>query len=129
MKDRRNGSLPLACRLIYCDADQRHEIDRFAIEIDKSRRSRPIAFQQSNQYGGSTRDEGIDQVLACFDQDVSDRSRRDFAVVCSLLRLGMRPSDIWSHVENRSKFASRGYSYFETTLSNALEATAHNRGA
>ena len=121
MKNVRNGGLPLACRLVHCDRDRRFEINRFAIvtsgqfqrSVHEQRKTRCICTN-----GGS-----VKEVLGWLDQEVRDRSRRDFRVVCSLLRLGVRPSEIWSHVEHRSKFASRGYAYFETTLNNALEAT------
>lgn len=126
MKDGRNGSPPRACRLLYCDADRRCEIDHFAINVNCQ--SRQIGDERSNGPGVTSSDGSIQQVLACLDKEVSDRSRRDFAVVCSLLRLGMGPPEIWSHVANRSKFVTRGYDYFKTTVNNALEATAHNRG-
>jgi hypothetical protein len=50
-----------------------------------------------------------------------DRSRRDFAVVCGLLRLGLSPEEIWSLVANQSKFATAGRRYFDRTIANALQ--------
>lgn len=120
MKDKQNGSPPLACQLIHCDPGRRFEIDR--IVIDTSRRSQRIVRERRDCCCICANDGSVQKVLACLDHDVRDRSRRDFRVVCSLLRLGVRPNEIWSHVGHRSKFASRGYGYFETTLDSALKA-------
>ena len=48
-----------------------------------------------------------------------DRSRRDFAIVCDLLRLGLTREQIWPLVRGSSKFESNGRKYFELTIANA----------
>jgi len=120
MKDVRNGSRALECRLVHCDRDRRFDIDRFVIETNT--RFQRFVHERRETWCVCTNDESVQKTLACLDHDVRDRSRRDFRVVCSLLRLGVRPTEIWSHVGHRSKFASRGYGYFETTLGSALKA-------
>lgn len=54
------------------------------------------------------------------DLPVKDRSRRDFAIVCQLLRLGVQPEAICQLVEGHSKFTTPGY--LRTTLANAVRA-------
>lgn len=51
----------------------------------------------------------------------TDRSKRDYAVVCELIRLGFRETDIWSLVSNKSKFATDGWRYFVLTYRNASQ--------
>jgi hypothetical protein len=48
-----------------------------------------------------------------------DRSRRDFAIVCDLLRLGLAREEIWELVSDTSKFESGGRPYFDLTFTNA----------
>jgi len=48
-----------------------------------------------------------------------DRSRRDFAIVCDLLRMGLTQEEIWSLVDGSSKFESNGRPYFDVTIANA----------
>ena len=48
-----------------------------------------------------------------------DRSRRDFAIVCDLLRLGLAKEEIWQLVSGSSKFESAGRPYFDLTITNA----------
>ena len=64
------------------------------------------------------RAEAID-LVSRLDRDSPDRSRRDFAIVCDLLRLGLAKEQIWDLVSDKSKFESNGRSYFEVTFANA----------
>jgi hypothetical protein len=48
-----------------------------------------------------------------------DRSRRDFAIVCELLRLGITSEEIWELVAGSSKFQSAGRPYFDLTIASA----------
>jgi hypothetical protein len=48
-----------------------------------------------------------------------DRSRRDFAITCDLLRLGLTGEEIWPLVCGSSKFESNGRPYFDVTIANA----------
>ena len=52
----------------------------------------------------------------------TDRSKRDYAIVCELIRVGLCELDIWSLVHQRSKFATDGWRYFVTTFNNASKA-------
>ena len=45
--------------------------------------------------------------------------RRDFAIVCALLRLGLSKDEIWPLVSDTSKFESNGWPYFDRTVTNA----------
>ncbi len=60
----------------------------------------------------------IRSLIGFLDRPVSDRSRRDFGIVCHLLRLGLSPGTIAVLVTGRSKFTSENYT--EVTIANAL---------
>jgi uncharacterized protein YaiE (UPF0345 family) len=51
-----------------------------------------------------------------------DRSRRDFAVVCDMLRLGLSTEEIWMVVADKSKFEANGRAYFDLTIANATRS-------
>ena len=61
----------------------------------------------------------IAELVGRLEMPTRDRSRRDFAVVCDLLRLGLAKEDIWQLVSASSKFESAGRSYFDLTITNA----------
>jgi hypothetical protein len=61
------------------------------------------------------------RIVNLLEANVRDRSRRDFRVVCELVRLGMNADEIWALVASQSKFATNGIAYFRTTLRNAIE--------
>jgi hypothetical protein len=52
------------------------------------------------------------------DRPCRDRSRRDFAILCDLLRLGLSRDEIWPLVSSLSKFESDG----QPTVISAPEA-------
>lgn len=111
-------AVPLPCELLDCESQRRYPIARFERQHDHSavRGSvgPPIVSDMDHRTG-----QRIQGLLRHLDQDVADRSRRDFAVVCGLLRLGLRPEQIRPLVEGRSKFAGHE-AYYETTLQNAI---------
>ena len=55
----------------------------------------------------------------------TDRSKRDYAIVCELIRMGFRETDIWSLVHEKSKFATDGWRYFVTTFRSASREIAN----
>ena len=59
-------------------------------------------------------------LVSRLDRATTDRSKRDYAIVCELIRLGLRELDIWSLVHRKSKFATDGWRYFVVTYRNAL---------
>ena len=63
----------------------------------------------------------IQNLVARLDTEVSDRSRRDFAVVCGLLRQGVGLEEVGRLVEGKSKFQNNP-KYLAQTLMNALRA-------
>jgi hypothetical protein len=60
------------------------------------------------------------KLLERLDRPVADRSRRDFAIVCQLLRLGVTPAAISQLVDGHSKFTTSGYT--QSTVTNAVRA-------
>jgi hypothetical protein len=125
-KDARNGREPLPCTLLACDSNLRYPLEAFSPWIDAAeaesrpkssiRSSRSAAAFQSvalNRYAEAT------DLVSRLDRPSPDRSRRDFAVVCDLLRLGLTREEIWPLVCQSSKFESNGRPYFEVTVTNA----------
>ena len=125
-KDARNGRSPLPCTLLACDAKLRYPWSAFSrwVEIaeceEHSRQAcRPLdAADTGPSRTLDERGEAMDLVRR-LDRESPDRSRRDFAIVCDLVRLGLRKEQIWDLVSDKSKFESNGRSYFEVTFANA----------
>jgi hypothetical protein len=61
------------------------------------------------------------------DKPCRDGSRRDFAVVCDLLRLGLTREEIWPIVCSSSKFEANGRPYFDVTITNAERTVPPHR--
>jgi hypothetical protein len=75
-------------------------------------------------YQDSRRIQGLVRYL---DREVKDRSRRDFAVLASLVELGLSRAEIWRLVQGRSKFATHGEAYFHVTFENVLNKLGDTR--
>ena len=126
-KDARSGRRPVLCALCACQPQLRYPLGAFS--------------QWMAQEGGVAREEmlrissqtpielTVAEILAEHPEAVEltrrlgkpshDRSRRDFAIVCDLLRLGLSKEEIWVLVSSTSKFESSGWPYFECTVKNA----------
>ena len=125
VKDYRNGKNPEPCVLVYCDPKRQYPIGTFRPWFEKA--SKPNAVRASTRREEPIRrfvaDDGdVATALSRLDDEVSDRSRRDFGVVCQLLRLGHDPEAIWRLVHDRSKFATSGREYFDVTIKNAIRS-------
>jgi hypothetical protein len=126
-KDARNGRAPLPCTLGTCDPSVRYPLEAFFrwFELAESDRETMSPSDSSSPPSSCSLDvplAGRNEVLdlvSRLDRPSPDRSRRDFAIVCDLLRLGLAKEDIWGLVSGRSKFESNGRSYFDVTISNA----------
>ena len=117
-------SVPLPCELLVCEAQRRYSIAKFeglqgALEAHAL--AEPVSL---GCIDGRTRLR-IEGLLRHLDREVTDRSRRDFAVACGLLRFGLSPEQIRPLVAGRSKFAGND-AYFETTVQNALRQLGMN---
>jgi len=66
----------------------------------------------------------IEGILRLLDQEVEDRSKRDFGAVMMLLKLHVLPDEIAQLVEGRSKFQDNPQ-YLAKTIQNALKAMEH----
>ena len=64
----------------------------------------------------------IHDLVRRLDVHVTDRSARDFAIMCALLRRGLLESEIYGLVIDRSKFGTNGDDYFRHTFDNAKRA-------
>jgi hypothetical protein len=126
-KDARNGKPTRPCILLVCQPEVRYPLDAFYRWLEQSRleqRQQPMPSVPVRQRSGRSKTflarsiEATDLVRQ-LDRPSRDRSRRDFAVVCDLLRLGLAREEIWPLVCDSSKFASNGRAYFDVTIANA----------
>ena len=117
VKDARNATAPSRCDLVQCLPGCRVAVEQFPQlgrnAADDNIQSTPAAPKPVDRY---------EQILHRLDVPATDRSRRDFGVICELLRAGLAPAEIWRQVAGRSKFATNGYAYFLTTIGNARDA-------
>ena len=112
-------SVPIPCTLLVCEPDRQYPIslfERWRTEPEVERTESPAV---SDSFYGHRHTRRIQGLLRHLDKEVTDRSRRDFAVVCGLLRLGLSPDEIRPLVGGHSKFADNE-SYVETTIANAV---------
>ena len=127
-KNVRNGEHPRPCALCTCNSQLRYPLEMFSRWIAPAEQERcgkmPTMFRPalparlSAEVGFSNRAEAV--ALAWqLKKPSRDRSRRDFAVVCELLRLGITREEIWELVAASSKFQSAGRPYFDLTIANA----------
>jgi hypothetical protein len=127
VKDLRNGKTPVACVLVHCDRERKYPLSTFrpwfeaATEKEPAKLPTSPAFRRHRHLGQS---QNVEAIIRQLDDDATDRSRRDFAVICELLRAGLDSESIWQVVQGRSKFAARGREYFDVTIRNALRHLA-----
>ena len=126
-KDARNGRAPRPCTLDVCDADLRYPLEAFSPWFEQAERnllekklgvSSPATAGVSPEQAHS-RHAQIAELVCRLHAPSRDRSRRDFAIVCDLLRLGLAKEEIWELVSGSSKFESAGRPYFDLTITNA----------
>lgn len=122
-KDVRNGRPPQQCTLLTCQPEVRYPVAAFSRWIEqKRRRMRSTSPQSAIQVSAEdflARNVEAAALVHQLDKPTRDRSRRDFAIVCDLLRLGLTADEIWPLVAGSSKFDSNGRPYFDVTIANA----------
>ena len=113
-----NGKSPERCRIAwYSETIYSNEIFRPWFE-QAATTSPPPSFEQAElpQLDTNAR---IDEIVSSLDFHTTDRSKRDFRVICELLRLGVTDeATLWRLVGEKSKFRGRSR-YFATTVRNA----------
>ena len=122
MKDVRCGASPRPCLLVHCDGRLRYPLSMFA-RWQARARPRPT-LELNDGAAAPTSDVRVERLVAAPDVQVRDRSGRDFAIVCELLRLGLSAKQIWPLVRTKSKFRTRGRQYFTRTVYNAAFYTS-----
>lgn len=118
---------PKPCRIVSMRAELSHSLSALKIWCDQE----PICQSEfeististvSSREMASNHDVGdvrrIRGLIAWLDRPVKDRSRRDFGVVCQLLRLGLAPGAVCQLVDGHSKFTSTRYT--NLTVKNAM---------
>ena len=117
---------PVSCEIVRASSATVSLRD-FESRFDKANRMKPKTARRAAvidlpSTALPATDARIRKLLATLDQPATDRSRRDFAVVCQLLRYGISPQEISILVAGQSKFVNR--SYTETTIRNAISSVA-----
>jgi len=125
MKGFRIGIAPVGCCLLRCERMRHYPMSIFARWLDAATTPEfaTAALARPRQIATPLWDR-IRDVARRLDEETADRSRRDFGVVCQLLRLGCTTEEVWQLVHDRSKFETHGAAYFRTTLSNARRSMA-----
>jgi len=127
-KDAQNGRPARPCTLYACQPNVRHSLKAFSRWITLARREqrRPPLCPVSAGSATLVLPEAalalqakVMDIVRNLDNPSPDRSRRDFAIVCDLLRLGLTREEIWPLVASGSKFESNGRPYFDITIANA----------
>jgi hypothetical protein len=126
-KDARNRRPPVLCRLCACEPQLRYPFDAFSQWMaQEGRLTQKETLRISSQPPIElttaeilTQHPEAGELISRLDKPSPDRSRRDFAIVCDLLRLGLSNEEIWQLVSESSKFESSGRPYFEVTVANA----------
>lgn len=123
VKDGRNGAEAVCCKLVQCRPRRQYSIEEFP--VDEPKEAEPSRSGTARRNQSRTRVAVTDSLNA----PVCDRSRRDFAVLCELIRTGSTEQEIWNLVSTQSKFATNGRKYFDLTFANASRAVANEKGS
>ncbi|MDX1963860.1 MAG: hypothetical protein SFX18_11945 [Pirellulales bacterium] len=127
-KNQRNGRTPVMTELLQCNPNQRYSFSDFEAfaqivptageATDLSKIILPPPRKPSTKQKGKF----ADLLNYCILATPGNRSEADFALCCFAIKAGMEKLSAWEEVKGVSKFAERGFSYFELTWSNAETA-------
>jgi hypothetical protein len=134
-KNARCGRTPVPCNLRTCNSTRRFPLEMFLPWIRLAEQEAGLAGAGDSSTSvdavdprpGHYRHPEVADLVSRLDRPAADRSRRDFAIVCDLLRLGLTRERIWELVSSRSKFESNGRTYFNVTVGNALRLVRHEQ--
>lgn len=126
VKNARNGAEPTPCTIVRFDPEP--AIASVADMIQMLPEDARRRIDGVREVTAATRTEGngdVPEDIAAWArrrlaEDVEDRSRRDFEVVCRLVERGLGREPVRSLVSSFSKFAARGDGYFEMTYDKAV---------
>lgn len=109
------------CELLTCDSSRQYSLSAFEYWMKPAPDVANQLVSVSRAYLPTDHDtRRIRGLIRHLDVPVDNRSQRDFAVLCGLLRLGLDSATIWSLVQGHSKFEDGGKRYFAITLENVL---------
>lgn len=115
---------PRPCSIISYDAAKTYPLRTFnkwfEVASAKKHKEKPATLPPLSH--GSDVPQYALQLADELDQEVADRSTRDFFIMCSLVRLGLDDQQIQSLVSGRSKFVREDY--LKRTVANARRAVA-----
>lgn len=111
---------PVACSIVSCDPFVRFEFADFGHFKPRVAAASCVHRFTHRCFPPHGATDAVRRIVSSLDDACGDRSRRDFSVICKLLRLGLDVEDIWRLVQSRSKFATNGRRYFDRTIGNAM---------
>lgn len=128
VKEMRNGVPPSKCRIIEWTPRRRYSIEELEASLPVRATEEPALLSLAPfTLPHSSDEKRVRRLAQCLERDVPDRSRRDFAVICGLIRLGIPVDEIWSLVQHHSKFRTNGRSYFDATFAAACRVVIDSR--
>lgn len=130
VKSLRNGVPPVPCQLLACDPSRTYPFRAFAPWWERAQKELAREKEATNPLpacGDYPQNRNLEPLLAELDRDVSDRSRRDYAIIIRLLQSGLASEEIWPLVRDKSKFEDRGRKYFDVTIQNAMQELSKGR--
>jgi hypothetical protein len=140
-KDQRNGAAPTRCYIVEMEQSRRYSFDLFTpfavqvetcepepeqkqIDLAEILNSKLMADLTASQQ------KHFNRLLAeCAAEGVPDRSSRDFRLLKYALDCDLDQEEVWSIVEDISKFEERGRSYFDSTWDAAVRYMKEDQGA
>jgi hypothetical protein len=123
VKNLRNGIRPVPCEIIRADYKTRFALkicEHWGLDRIAATEAPPVTLRPMRR---ASRIRGLMRLLK---KDTDDRSRRDFFVVVTLLRIGCTEDEIFTLVRDQSKFAGNE-PYLRRTIHNARGFVASNR--
>ena len=130
VKSLENGIPPVPCTLLKCDPGRTFPIstfDRWWYQAQEELAREKTDIDRLGARSDYPQNRDLEPLLTELDRDVSDRSRRDYAIIIRLLQSGLGSEEIWPLVRDKSKFEDRGREYFDVTIQNAMQELSRGR--
>lgn len=135
VKNARNGRTPLPVTIVHpkdCKEAKRYKLANIASALPskgeqstKGAHTPPgelrVTHPATSKISSRKSQKSIATLLASLNEPSDNRSKRDFAVICELIRRGWNKSKTWKNVKDKGKFRTRDKSYFETTWKSAVD--------
>jgi hypothetical protein len=117
--------LLVATALVECEPTRRYSLTTFeplsssSPETERARQIAAMPLPRPRKISATKADKLAELVAAASIAPAGSRSEADFAVCCYAIRHGVSREEVWSQVDQISKFAEQGRRYFDLTWANA----------